>query len=417
VTEQEETLPVQIQLRASALGCGRIEVFAFHDGSCLGRIVLTPEVTKKRRRGKRVRYESYLAPPSDQPPDLTLVIMEVGVGSDLHLLFRLRRSGDAAGKARPFGPVPVRLDPLSCFQDFFHDIESLKGTDERSLRTASQQLASKGAHLFEQLIPREVQALLWKVRAQIRSLRIESAEPWIPWEVCRLVGRDGRRIVEAGYFCEEFAMSRWILGMRPRRAPVLRRVGVIAPESSGLPAVVGERSQLLGLSHGHLRVDTIEPRFLEVMERLASGEYDGLHFAGHGNFRGPDPDRSRIVLDAAEELRPENLSGERGNLGRPRPLVFLNACEAGRNAFSLTGMGGWAPRFLRAGAAAFLGPVWTVSDQAAGRFAEVFYRQLLASAPIAEAARAARLQVRDDFPGNPSWLAYTLFADPLARVV
>jgi CHAT domain-containing protein len=57
-----------------------------------------------------------------------------------------------------------------------------------------------------------------------------------------------------------------------------------------------------------------------------------------------------------------------------------------------------------------------VGDQAAGRFAQVFYEKLLAGATLAEAVRIARLQVRDDFPGNPAWLAYTLFADPLARV-
>jgi hypothetical protein len=416
ITVEEETLPVQFRLRATGPGRARVEVLVFHEGSCLGHIVLTPEVTSEDHREPPARYDSYLVPPAGPQPDLSLVILEVGQGSDLKLLVRLGEPGKEV-ETKTFGPIPVRLDPLRFFNDFFRDVQGLEGATERAQQTAAQQLASKGAHLFEQLLPEDLRALLWGVRERIRTLRIESAEPWIPWELCRLVGKQGNRIVEGGFLCEELVMSRWILGMPPRRPPALRRIGVIAPEKSGLPAALEERQKLLDLSGGNLRIEPITPKFLDVMARLASGEYDGLHYAGHGTYRDPDPDRSRIVLDDNEELRPENLSGERANLGLPRPLVFLNACEAGKGAFSLTGMGGWAPRFLRAGAAAFLGPVWAVTDRAAGRFAEVFYRALLAGSPIAEAAWTARRQVREDFPGNTAWLAYTLFADPLARVV
>ena len=37
------------------------------------------------------------------------------------------------------------------------------------------------------------------------------------------------------------------------------------------------------------------------------------------------------------------------NLGLAKPLVVLNACQIGRSAMSLTDIGGWAARFLRAG--------------------------------------------------------------------
>ncbi|HSN88522.1 MAG TPA: CHAT domain-containing protein, partial [Thermoanaerobaculia bacterium] len=69
------------------------------------------------------------------------------------------------------------------------------------------------------------------------------------------------------------------------------------------------------------------------------------------------------------------------------------------------------------GAGAFIGPYWSVRDQAAGSFARAFYRELLTGEPIGEAARRARLEVREKHPGNPTWLAYTVYADPLARVV
>ena len=81
---------------------------------------------------------------------------------------------------------------------------------------------------------------------------------------------------------------------------------------------------------------------------------------------------------------------------------------------SLTGIGGWAAKFLRAGAGAFMGAYWSVYDQAAHDFAKAFYGQLLSGKTIGIAVQAARATVKAS--GDPTWLAYTVFAHPLARV-
>jgi CHAT domain-containing protein len=81
---------------------------------------------------------------------------------------------------------------------------------------------------------------------------------------------------------------------------------------------------------------------------------------------------------------------------------------------SLTGMGGWAKRFIEAGAACFIGSLWSVYDDAAHKFSVSFYEQVLAGATIGRAVREARQAARQ--LNNPSWLAYTVFADPLATV-
>ena len=103
-------------------------------------------------------------------------------------------------------------------------------------------------------------------------------------------------------------------------------------------------------------------------------------------------------------------------LGKAKPLVFLNGCETGQGLVSLTGFSGWADKFLKAGAAAFIGSYWSIVDRPALEFAKTFYNQLLAGVAIGEAVRAARLKIKHDFPGDPTWLAYTVFADPLATV-
>jgi hypothetical protein len=417
VTEEPETLPAQFRLRAMTPGEARIEVLVFHRGSCLGRLVLSPVITQgSSGKGSPARYERELAPGSAPEPDLALIIHEIGDHRQPALLIRLW-SAEPSVQVNPFGPIPLRLDPQRYFEGFFRDLEGLGGGDEKAREMATERLRRKGAELFQTLLPKDLQVLLWSLRLRIRSLRVESEEPWIPWELCRLVGREEGKIVESGFFCEEFVMARWILGVKRKPALRLRRIGVIAPASSGLPNAQDERRQLLGIQKENLLVEPIPCRYLEVVKALASGSYDGFHFAGHAMHRDPDPNRSWLLLDDSDPLSPVDLSGKVGNLGKTWPLVFLNACQTGRTGFSLTDLGGWAPKFLGAGAAAFLGALWEVSDRGAEIFARTFYRELLSGKPIGEAVQQARATVRDELPGNPAWLAYTLFADPLARVV
>jgi CHAT domain-containing protein len=172
---------------------------------------------------------------------------------------------------------------------------------------------------------------------------------------------------------------------------------------------------MLSLAKDGREVKRIPATFLDVKEALSKGEYDGWHFTGHGGFRGPDPNRSAMLLENREEMTPEDLSDEASNLGLARPLVFLNACQIGRGAMSLTDIGGWAAQILRAGAGAFIGAYWSIYDQAAKDFAQAFYSRLLSGMEIGTAAKEARQSIKP--LGDPTWLAYTVFADPLARVV
>ena len=81
---------------------------------------------------------------------------------------------------------------------------------------------------------------------------------------------------------------------------------------------------------------------------------------------------------------------------------------------SLTDIGGWARQFLHAGAAAFIGAYWSIYDQPAYDFAQELYSRLLSGIPIGRAVQQARTAIKP--AGDPTWLAYTVFADPLATV-
>jgi CHAT domain-containing protein len=161
-------------------------------------------------------------------------------------------------------------------------------------------------------------------------------------------------------------------------------------------------------------VTPIPATFAQLQDAFAAGVYDGWHFTGHGAARDENPDRSRILLAGGDEFTPESLSGAARNVGVTHPVVFINACQVGRGGMGLTGIGGWATRFVQAGAGAFVGAYWSVIDESAFLFAKELYTRLLEGTPIGEAVRAARVAVRT--PGDPTWLAYTVFADPVATI-
>jgi CHAT domain-containing protein len=58
--------------------------------------------------------------------------------------------------------------------------------------------------------------------------------------------------------------------------------------------------------------------------------------------------------------------------------------------------------------------MWEVSDEYAAKFSKAFYKNLLDGKTVGMAAKDARNEIKS--PRNPSWLAYTVFADPEAAV-
>ena len=417
VTDEEETLPLQFKLRASEIGPGRLRVLCFQNGQPLGAMTLTALVVAadQEAAGQRHSEGRPLAPFALAQPDLTLLIFEGVDQGQPAITLRLSALDPALGlNLKPFGPIRLRLDPLRYFQDFFSDIEGLPLRTAEEQAIATRKLALKGARLFQDLLPDDLRVLLWSLRDRIRTVQVQSDEPWIPWELLKLQGRENGRIVEGPFLCEAFALTRWFPGIGRRPELRLRRLAVVIPTDSGLPCAPQERDYLRALASGQRQITEIPATYLDVVDALSRGEHDGWHFSGHGQFVAPDPNRSAILLERGQRLRAEDICGQVSNCGLTSPLVFLNACQTGREALSLTGMGGWARNFVEAGAAGFVGSLWSVYDEAACQFAKAFYNHLLAGETIGQAARAARAAIRP--LNDPTWLAYTVFADPLAMV-
>jgi len=420
VGSSDEYTPLRFTLRAIEPGEGDLRVIVFRQGAVIGYLRLTPQVgpapAEAPSGGERVQFGQPLAEVQVETPDLSLHIEETWDGAGRHGFVMYLSASDASLhlNLKKFGPVLFQSEPGPFFGDFYRKIEGLPLTSVDEQSRVSRELEGWGVFLFENLFPPEAQELLWSLRGRIRTVFIQSAEPWVPWELCRLTGMENGRKTEGAFFCEAFEMTRWLPGTGIKPALHLSRLAVVVPASSGLPYSAAELEFLLGLAGNGRQVERIPARYLDLFKAFSAGSYDGWHFSGHGAARGKDPNQAEMILDEQETLTPIRLSGEAANLGRTSPLVFLNACQIGQGGMSLTDAGGWARQFLAAGAGAFIGAHWAIYDRTAYFFARELYSRLLGGLPVGRAVREARLAVKP--AGDPTWLAYTVFAHPLARI-
>jgi CHAT domain-containing protein len=184
-----------------------------------------------------------------------------------------------------------------------------------------------------------------------------------------------------------------------------------------LPAAAEEIALLRSLQSAGATFVHLPARRRKLYEAFEQGGFDVLHLACHGTFGGSaSADATAVLLEdglfQAAELSPRM----EGALRREMPLIFFNACHSGRLGFSPTGLGSWGARLVLLGCGGFIGSLWPVTDTAALAFARAFYGELIRGCAIGEAVARARREVREAFPGDPTWLAYCCFADPMAQL-
>lgn len=419
VIDKEETDSVIFKLKPEQLGTGRIRLLVFAKGIELGHIDMNIEVLAERPslanpEKKTAGFDIV----ESSIPDLALQISKSEINGRQSLFFRItaaQKKNFPALYMKSYGPVPLELDPAKYFRNFFSEIELLPDEQDKSI--ALRRLEKKGIALYEKLLPEEIQRLIWTLKDNITTIKIDSDEPWIPWEMCKMVGqRPDGAYDEGPFFCEAFNMTRWIPGHgAPRNTIDLSRMAMVVPKDSGLTYTTTEKENIESLVSSRSKVDEIPAEYNQLTEALESGKYTAWHFSGHGTFSDVEnPDGlSRILLENGQTFTPEAINGKARNMGLPKPIVFLNACQIGKGAMELTDIGGWASQLLDAGSAAFIGAYWSVSDDMACQFATALYESLLNDQDLGSAVRKARLAIKRD--GDPTWLAYTVFTDPFAR--
>ncbi len=351
-------------------------------------------------------------------PDLELDVGVEHSGGRIHLTYQLRFGNRRLGAGIiNVGSVSIADDPAAYLKDLFGEIQQLRTKDEQPL--TQRRLVGIGTTLLE-LFPIELRRQLWAIHELLRdsgepapTLYLNSDESWVPWELLRLRDPDGKSKTGV-YLADAFALTRWLHGHGDTIEHPFSDVAVVASKKSGLPQTAGEQQMLLDRDgEDGRRVAAIDPAtYAKVTRELESGRYDGWHFAGHGLPQGNDPNLWAFRLENRKTLKPLDLAEV--DFADKRPLVFMNSCHGGRGGLTLTGIGGWADAFVKAGVGAFVGAYWDVSDGAAKAFSEVFYERFLGGEALGETVRGARARVREEFPGDPTWAAYTVYGHPLA---
>jgi formylglycine-generating enzyme required for sulfatase activity len=341
-------------------------------------------------------------------PDLILTVMQETLADGRKALrfFAKAREPKLNLYFARFESEPFYGEPHEHFRELFRDIAKIpRGCSE-------DWLAGRGAQLFAELLPEPLQRRLCALVGSVRTVQILSNETWIPWELLKL--QDPDRPSSGPFLVEAFSVTRWLTDLRFPQVKHLpmQRIALVVPQDSGLPKSVVEAEQVKAFGGMEREVVEVPATFRQVRDAFASGDYDGWHFAGHGVAGRTG---SSLFLENGEELSPAVLYGSAYQLGGRRPLVFLNACHSGRGEPSLTSIQGLAGAFLKAGAGAFIGAHWEVSDKQASCFAAELYRHLFSGLEIGEAVRKTRLELRARFPDGNTWLSYTVFADPGAR--
>jgi hypothetical protein len=445
--------PALFYLRGLEPGPARIMVDFWQDGRPVGSVDLAPEVQAGEPAGRGERAplsgEVCLAPAGEGgPPDVILKVFEhrhaPGPGRLHFVLFSSRTDlQDLPVLDGDLGTQDLRTDLTGWVEDALGALAALAAREDATPQEVERGLGDVGHKLFGELLPEKLRGLCWTLRKRgVRSLLVLSDEPHVPWELVKpyRADEDGALVEEDGFWGETFALTHWLRGRPPARRLGLGRVLAVAALGRALrdlavtaqggqdvrpgcidnPAGPGVADEELGLLRSlpaggaFVQLPAQARRLREAFEQ---GEFDLLHLACHGTFGGGDTaDRSAVVLEdgpfRAADLSPRMA----GPLRKSAPLIFFNACHSGRVGFALTGLGSWGARLVQMGCGGFVGALWPVTDRAAVAFARAFYEGLTRGLPIGEAVRAARAAVRERYPGDPTWLAYRCFADPLAQV-
>ncbi len=332
------------------------------------------------------------------PPDVLLVITTSPALEGAQLGYRVSIGGEhQCFRSEPFPSLQYVRGRLQTLEDG-------KVVDEH-------RLAGLGSQLTRKLLPRELQCLLWQQAqpSRPRTLQIMASgdAAAVPWELLCLQDPEDRK--GTVFLAEAFALTRWIEGCKPASALPMTSLALVKPPDFHHDS--GEFQFLQALAG--FRVERITGR-QAVLDTLAQGEHGGWHFITHASTPADDPDSASLVLSGGDLLNVSDLH-RGGRYLKNAPLIFLNACESAGTGSALTGLGGFANAFLQAGAGALIGTLWSIPGVPAVALTQAFYRAFLINQlPIGAAMHQARLAVREKFPQDPTWLAYTVYAHPLA---
>jgi hypothetical protein len=409
-------------------GCGVIHVIARQGPLPIVTIELRPQFVRgKPDAARRIDgAASANAPEPFEKPCDQLRIDERLAGTKVFYQFEFY--SERLGVIERFESPHLKGGSEAFVNKRYKQIEDRWVSTKGDITAFQAELRAIGGQLWTDLFPPELQKRLWDDRKALRSVQIFSSEPFIPWELVHFKQPGRSNLPEETLFLGQCGAVRWLIGA-PLPPKILRirseRARTLVPKyphpDYELPETIDEEKFVRKLFNASpVRADQ------NAVRALLAGPagFDLLHFAGHGRAETDNIAEAHLLLTGRvegqnyieETINTTTTTGYadlRGDVGN-RPLVVLNACQAGRAGYTLTGMGGFAQAFLNAGAGLFVGTLWSVGDTLARVLLETFYEELKAGKTVSEAVIEARNKAAST---DATWLAYVFYAHPEARLV
>lgn len=299
--------------------------------------------------------------------------------------------------------------------DFENQFAAFK---RRGFPNSLSDIDTLGSAMWQALVPDRIQEGISLTDAERLILSVDRLAARIPWETMQT--DDGRHLAL------DFALSRrhasttqsvgkWI--KRPNSTSTLRVLLIVDPtlDLDGARAEGQALIAMLGAYGSKVSVDLLpaeQATRKAIIERLGSGRYDILHYAGHASYEPLHPEDSGLMANDGMIT-----SRDIANLASMPALVFLNACESARvrrrdersRSAVMHDSISFAEAILDGGVAGFVGTYWPVSDSAAASFADAFYKRALAGEALGEAMHQARRTLFE--AGEADWADYMHFGD------
>ena len=402
VPADADSRPVRFELRADTPGPAKVSITAWIGGTHLGE--LRVEITAERDRAPGPHRE-VLAEITTQPTAGAVSLVVRYDPSQQAYRFEFRDEDNPSEV-----PSNLAYDPGPVVEQLIADLDSLAaGRSGYSADQTRDYLVNAGARLWQQLVPGQLREQFWDRQHRIRQLTILADKDAVPWEL--LYPMDPGH--DAGFLVEQFPVTRAIFGWRPGRTLRLQPARFVLPEGSLHEAAVEVEAMRRLLDPGQAPSAVIS-ELTPLTDLIGSGKFGLLHFACHNTY---EPVGGSSIRLGRVRFTPTLLevAAIQKALQASAPTVFINACRSAGLAATYNRLDGWASKFLEAGAAAFIGSLWAVSDGASREFAEELYRRLQHGFTLGDAVMEAR-QAAASTPDDPTWLAYTVYGDPRATI-
>jgi hypothetical protein len=294
--------------------------------------------------------------------------------------------------------------------------EFTAGTATNRARIAS--LKGAGRKLFK-VAPKLFRDAFWELmdsKIAVKNIAIVSEEPFIPWELMIPHRSSDKDRDPLGV---EFCIGRWTSTdlKSPRQELALIDSYVVAPVYQDVKMQLAHSEDEAKFVASIFKGERITPaQFDSIAEKLTGGGRSLFHFVCHGV--AAEGASQAIELENDEQLTSTQIEGLglQAAFEKLKPIIFLNACEVGRLAPSLVGLGGFAPAFIEMGAGAVIAPLWSVKDGTAYEIASEFYNRLKNEPNVSFAEILRGIRKKAYVQGDDTYAAYCFYGDPAAFI-